>query len=130
MTTINKIRAALEGARELIPEYCGIRTQYDAAFAALAELETELSQMRRLVAELQSGNAYLRTANSDGAELAQKLQAEREQLRARLAAIDAAPTVARVKSLDDGTKYVNGILCAQILCPPLGTELIARPEAK
>ena len=34
-----KIRAALEQARQLIPEYCGIRTQYDDAFAALAELE-------------------------------------------------------------------------------------------
>ena len=128
MTTINKIRAALEGARELIPEYCGIRTQYDAAFAALAELETELSQMRRLVAELQSGNAYLRTANSDGAELAQKLQAERDQLRARLAAIDAAPTVAVVES--DCAKDAVWPTLEYGDLPPYGTELIARPEAK
>ena len=39
MTPTDTIRAALEQARELIPEYCGIRTQYDAALAALAELE-------------------------------------------------------------------------------------------
>ena len=39
MNAYEKIRAALEMARELIPEYCGIRTQYDDAFAALAELE-------------------------------------------------------------------------------------------
>ena len=39
MNPYTKIRAALEQARQLIPEYCGIRTQYDDAFAALAELE-------------------------------------------------------------------------------------------
>ena len=54
MTHIDKIRAALEQARELIPEYCGIRTQYDDAFAALAAIESELATLRARLAAIEA----------------------------------------------------------------------------
>ena len=128
MTHIDTIRAALEQARELVPEYCGIRTQYDAALAALAELETELAECAKhcgaYKAEAEKWeSAYddcedaligeqTRDNFGDGesiADCARRVLRERDELRARLAAIDAAPTVGWIA--DSG-------------------ELIARPEAK
>jgi hypothetical protein len=95
MTAIDKIRAALEQARQLIPEYCGVRTQYDDAFASLAELETELVE-----------------------------------LRAFKAAIDAAPTVATVIDIGDECGENLNVTFYSYKLPPVGTELITRPEAK
>ena len=79
------------------------------------------------VAVLESENAYLRAANSDGAALLQSVCAERNALRARLAAIDSAPTVAIAVHVytDRGPyKYLN---FAEHDIPASGVELIARP---
>ena len=97
MTPKDTIRAALK----MMIGYGTNREQLiaaDKALAALAELERASGQLVR---------------NSD-------------ELRARLAAIDAAPVVAEVNQ-GDGFRYLTwGDL------PPHGTELIARPakEAK
>jgi hypothetical protein len=141
MSAIDKIRAALEQARELIPEYCGIRTQYDEAFTDIAELETEMAGLNQRNANLQF--------------MLGEVAAERDQLRARLAAIDAQPTVAHMRrweydgieptkernangrmawpvrfkilpvtsSIRSANRKANGIFADDV-------ELIARPEAK
>jgi hypothetical protein len=116
MTPIDTIRAALEQARELIPEYCGIRTQYDAALSSLAELETELA------AAIEECNR-LRSCMDDEIQ-------ERNQLRARLAAIDAAPTVATVIDIGDECGENLNVTFYSYQLPPVGTQLIVRPEAK
>ncbi len=122
MTPIDTIRAALEQARELIPEYCGIRTQYDAALADLAELETELSGLRASMVALNAENDQLRAG----------IKCEYEhtaRLAARLASIDEAPAVAVVCSSEYFGAFVQQRLFGSQL-PDIGAELIARPEAK
>ena len=67
MNQIDTIRAALEQARKLTPKYFLIHAQYELAFAALAELETEFATLRaRLTAiEAQPTVATVRADYND-----------------------------------------------------------------
>jgi hypothetical protein len=61
-----------------------------------------------------------------------ELETELTALRTRLAAIDAAPTVATIDQGEEGPPFADLALefetCARSIT--IGTELIARPEAK
>ena len=122
--------------RQMIAEQREHLDATSARLAALAELEAELAatvseqnRMAREIDEALCGDSAARQASlCDLVMPVRMLRIDRDELRARLAAIDAAPTVAVVESdCDQGAVWPTleyGDL------PPYGTELIARPEAK
>lgn len=119
------------------------------ALAALAELERERDELRETVSRLNRraqaleagiaekiashppgsmGRALANAAAEMYHSRAQKAETERDELRAKLAEIYAAPTVAVVKGeygLDLTYRYPFSDKP-----PPVGTELIARPTRK
>jgi hypothetical protein len=80
--------------------------------------------VRQLIAERDELQQLL----TDGASLNIALINERDRLRARLAAIDAAPTVAVIDEWRI-PGYIRASTASDDLLP-YGTQLIARPEAK
>lgn len=105
------------------------------AIQALEQTERERDQLRAELAEaiaergrLLDSDAYSRKELARGNEIIDGLRIERDTLRARLAAIEAAPTVAIAVHVytDRGPyKYLN---FAEHDIPASGVELIARPE--
>ena len=125
--SIDKIRAAIGNAPGGRPSNIAAAKE---ALAALAELETERDKywgaLHSTKDELFECRARLRGLESE----LRITRDQRDQLRARLAAIDEAPTVAKVcLSVMQDRYYVVEEVDESDL-PRLGTELIARPEAK
>jgi len=135
------IRAALESIR-VCDDMTGER---EAALAALAELEKELaaavaerdglgdyrSEFEPIWDGLQDALEGERQINNYGlgeseVECVRRVLRERDILRARLAAIDAAPTVAVVCSSECFGAFVQQRFFGSEL-PNIGTDLIARP---
>jgi hypothetical protein len=82
--------------------------------------------VRQLIAERDELQQLL----ADGASLNIALINERDQLRARLAEYELAPTVATVCIVPSTQRIYVGADLEQYDLPPVGTKLIARPEAK
>ena len=138
MTKIAKIRAALEMARELAPAGFGMPAYANEALAALAELEMNLDHLRVESKAWQSAyddceDALIGEQQRDSyghgesiADCARRVLRERDQLRDRLAEYAQAPTVAEIT---DWHGHLS-VYPTTVRLPQVGTQLIARPEAK
>jgi len=133
---------ALIGAiRQQARDLNQLRTDMAAAVAERDSFRSECALLTHKViccgvaathsdAGLSSTGAYASIWNSAQAESVRKLRAECDTLRARLAAIEAAPTVARVIEVDD-RDFASGPHRTLVYCndelPKHGSELISRP---
>lgn len=113
MTNIDKIRAALEFAKQC---ELGLHIKCNDALAALAELESEVAGLRTDVCA--TSNRLI-----DAVLEKQSAESERDRLRAYLAEVEVAPTVAVIHDAHEHLSVARAV----VRLPPEGTELIARP---
>lgn len=109
-----------------------VREEWEDALAALAELERERdrhAEVREIITSVVCGalnRAGINEVDNPGVAIdairnrAENAERERDELRAKLAEYEQAPTVAVVKG---GYPFSDNP-------PPVGTELIARPTRK
>lgn len=83
--------------------------------------------LKSVCSSIPAGRSLRASADAALAALAE-LERERDELRAKLAEYERAPTVARVIFENHAREVCNAISREHL--PPVGTDLIARPTRK